>query len=195
MASSLPPYKGSRWQTSDRKTVYDNQWIRVEHHEVIAPTGAEAIYGVVHMHNTAVGIIPIDEYGFTWLVGQLRYPLDSYSWEIPMGGVKGIDPAALLAGAARELAEETGLSAATYTELLRAHTTNCVADELGVVYLAEGLTAGEQSPDPTEQLDVRKLPFSEAWRLVMSGAITDALSVAAILKAAALNPELLKQSY
>ncbi|GAA3951369.1 NUDIX hydrolase [Allohahella marinimesophila] len=191
--------KASRWTRRSQAVVYDNPWIRVEHHEVTAPTGVDTIYGLVHMHNTAVGIIPLDEDNHIWLVGQLRYPLDAWSWEVPMGGVKtaGLEQTAdeqqrrLLDGAARELTEETGLSAERYTELVRLHTSNCVTDEVGVVYLAEGLTHAAPTPDPTEQLTVKRLPFVEAWTMAMNGSMSDALSVAAILKLGILRPHLL----
>ena len=171
----------------------------VEHHEVTAPTGVDTIYGLIHMHNTAVGIIPLDDDKHTWLVGQLRYPLGAWSWEVPMGGVRTIEGAQsaaafeqmLLDGAARELIEETGLSASRYSELVRLHTSNCVTDEVGVIFLAQGLTHSAPTPDPTEQLVVRRVPFREAWLMAMNGSMTDALSVAAILKLSMLQPHLI----
>jgi 8-oxo-dGTP pyrophosphatase MutT (NUDIX family) len=191
--------QAARWIRRSQAVVYDNPWIRVEHHEVTAPTGVDTIYGLIHMHNSAVGIIPIDDEAHTWLVGQLRYPLDAWSWEVPMGGVKLTEQTQtaetfeqmLLDGAARELTEETGLSATRYTELVRLHTSNCVTDELGVVFLAEGLKHAAPTPDPTEQLTVRRVPFREAWNMAMDGSISDALSVAAIFKLGVLRPHLI----
>lgn len=170
------------WQLRDTRLVYDNPWIRVREDQVLNPKGNPGIYGVVSYKNTAVGIIPLDAQGWTWLVGQYRYPLDVYSWEIPMGGgPKGTDP---LAAAQRELAEETGIRAARWSLLLRAHLSNCVSDEEGFVFLAEQLSMGESMPDETERLDLWHLPFGQALEMVLAGEITDSLSVAGILRCA-----------
>ncbi|HRI61585.1 MAG TPA: NUDIX hydrolase, partial [Saprospiraceae bacterium] len=168
------------WQTLTRKTAYDNPWIRVEHREVLNPSGGAGIYGVVHFKNTAVGIVPLDREGFTWLVGQYRYTLERYSWEIPEGGgAVGSDP---LEAAQRELLEETGITARLWTPLLELHTSNSVTDEYGVVYVAQDLELGKSQPEETEELHIRRVPFSEAVDMVMQGAITDALSMIAVLK-------------
>ena len=170
------------WKTLKITPVYDNPWIRLEEHDILNPVGKEGIYGKVHFKNRAMAIIPIDEDGNTWLIGQYRYPLDLYSWEIPMGG--GPIGKDLLDSAKRELKEETGLTAEKWTELMQIHTSNSVTDELAIVYLAEDLSQGETEFEETEILQIKKLPFSEALGLVMSGEITDSISVAAILKAA-----------
>ncbi|OZG71276.1 DNA mismatch repair protein MutT [Hahella sp. CCB-MM4] len=173
------------WQTLSSTEVYDNPWIRVEHREVITPTGNRGIYGLIHMKNRAVGIIPIDEQDHTWLVGQYRYATQSYSWEIPMGGVPADEWAQ--EGARRELREETGLIADELEELLQAHTSNCVTDEQGIVYIARKLTQVGWAPDNTELLSIKRLPVAEAIRMAISGEITDALSLAALLKLAYLR--------
>mgnify|MGYP003656231002 CR=1 FL=1 len=129
-----------------------------------------------------MGIIPIDEDLNTWLIGQYRYPLDEYAWEIPMGG--GPLDEDKLESAKRELKEETGLTAAKWTEIMKIHTSNSVTDEVGFVYLAEGLTQGETEFEETEVLKIRKLPFTEVLEMVMNGAITDGISIAGVLKAA-----------
>lgn len=170
------------WKTLSKKPIYENPWIRVEEHQVITPAGKEGIYGKVHFKNRAMAIIPIDYEGYTWLVGQYRYTLDEYSWEIPMGG--GPNDLDLLESAKRELKEETGLLANKWTELLKIHTSNSVTDEWGLIYLAEDLTQGETEFEETEQLLIKKLPFKEALEMVMSGQITDSISVAGLLKAA-----------
>ncbi|AMQ57225.1 NUDIX domain-containing protein [Algoriphagus sanaruensis] len=170
------------WKTLSKKPIYENPWIRVEEHQVITPAGKEGIYGKVHFKNRAMAIIPIDYEGYTWLVGQYRYTLDEYSWEIPMGG--GPNDLDLLESAKRELKEETGLLANKWTELLKIHTSNSVTDEWGLIYLAEDLTQGETEFEETEQLLIKKLPFQEALEMVMSGQITDSISVAGLLKAA-----------
>lgn len=168
------------WKTLTKKTVYDNPWICVTHREVVNPAGNQGIYGKVHFKNLAIGIVPLDDDLNTWLVGQYRYPLGQYSWEIPEGGGPvGTDP---LESAKRELREETGLIATEWIELMHLHLSNSVSDEASLVYIARGLTAGAAEPEETEELSVRKLPFSKATEMVLSGEITDAISVAAILK-------------
>jgi ADP-ribose pyrophosphatase len=168
------------WQTLQSQQVYNNKWITVTQHDVINPAGNKGIYGVVHFKNVAVGVVPVDAHGNTWLVGQYRYTLEAYSWEIPEGGSpQGEDP---LEAAKRELQEETGLSASHYEELLRMHLSNSVSDELAIVYMATGLSMGEADPEETEQLEVKKLPFEEAYQMVLRGQITDSMSVAALLR-------------
>lgn len=175
-----PDQHPNPWKTLSARNAYDNPWIRVEHREVLNPSGGAGIYGVVHFKNTAVGIVPLDQEGYTWLVGQYRYTLGRYSWEIPEGGgALGSDP---LEAAQRELLEETGLTARRWIPLLEMHTSNSVTDEYGVAYVAQDLEEGEAQPEETEQLQIRRLPFSEAVDMVMQGEITDALSMIAILK-------------
>ena len=151
-------------------------------HEVINPKGGNGIYGKVHFKNKAIGIIPIDDDLNTWLVGQYRYTLDEYSWEIPMGG--GLLENDTLESAKRELKEETGLSATEWIQIMRIHTSNSVTDEEGFIFLARGLTEGETEFDPTEDLAIKKLPFNDALRMVLDGKITDSLSIAGILNVA-----------
>jgi 8-oxo-dGTP pyrophosphatase MutT (NUDIX family) len=172
------------WTTKSIKVVYDNPWISVSHREVITPNQTEGIYGKVHFKNKAIGIIPVDQHGNTWLVGQYRYTIDAYSWEIPMGG--GLIDHDLLEAAKRELQEETGLKAIKWTQLLKIHTSNSVTDEEGYVFLAEMLEEGETSFDPTEKLEIKKLPLKEAIAMVMQVEITDAISIAGLLKVAKL---------
>ncbi|SHO59681.1 NUDIX domain-containing protein [Algoriphagus zhangzhouensis] len=170
------------WKTLRKKSIYQNPWIHLEEHDVLTPAGKEGIYGKLHFKNKAMAIVPVDEEGNTWLVGQYRYALDEYSWEIPMGGGPiGLD---LLESAKRELKEETGLTAAKWTEVLRIHTSNSVTDEEGFVYLAQDLTQGETEFEETEVLQIKKLPFSEVVEMVMRGEITDSISIAGILKVA-----------
>ncbi|TDJ47594.1 MAG: NUDIX hydrolase [Gammaproteobacteria bacterium] len=173
------------WKTLSVKDIYDNPWLQVAEHQVINPAGKPGIYGLVKFKNCAVGIIPIDDHGYTWIVGQYRYALDAYSWEIPMGGVPvGTD---MLAGARRELKEETGLTAANWREILSVHISNSVTDETGFVFVAEGLTPGKPEFEETEKIDIRRLPFDELVEMAMTGEITDGLSVTGILKLARLH--------
>ncbi|GAB3637120.1 NUDIX hydrolase [Hymenobacter arcticus] len=169
------------WQTLSSEPKYQNAWIRVREDQVLNPQGGAGIYGVVSMKNKAIGIVPLDNEGNTWLVGQYRYTLNEYCWEIPMGG--GPVELDVLESAQRELREETGLLAARWTHLARLHTSNSVTDEEGFVFLAEGLTQGDTEPEETEDLRLWKLPLAQAIELVMSDRITDAISVAGLLKA------------
>lgn len=168
------------WQKLGSKTVFDNPWITVFEDRVIHPGGGETDYGVVHFKNVAVAIVPLDEVGNTWLVGQERYTLGAYSWELPMGGAPFDEEP--LAAAKRELKEETGLTAKHWSQIMRLHTSNSITDEEGVVFVARGLEEGEPDFDDDEDLQIRKLPLSDALVMVERGEITDAISVAAILK-------------
>ncbi len=166
------------WTILSEKEIYNNAWIDVTEFQVLNPSGGKGIYGKVHFKNRAVGVIPIDKQGNTWLVGQYRFTLSAYSWEIPEGG-GAMDEDPLLA-AKRELTEETGLIAHEWTKLMNIHLSNSVSDEFGTIYLAQNLEQGKASPEETEQLIVKKLPFSEVAAMVENGDITDSLSVAAV---------------
>lgn len=170
------------WTTLSEEQHYDNPWITVTEYQVLSPKGAPGIYGKVHFKNRALAVIPIDAQGNTWLVGQYRYTLSEYSWEIPMGGGPLEEP--ILAAAQRELREECGLSAGHWQELMKIHTSNSVTDEVGYAFLARELTEGATAWDDTEQLQIRKLPFAEVMQMVRRGEITDCLSIAALYRAA-----------
>jgi 8-oxo-dGTP pyrophosphatase MutT (NUDIX family) len=162
--------------------VYDNPWVTVWHDEVIRPDGGAGIYGVVHFANLAAGVLVLDADDRVLLVGQHRYVLDAYSWEIPEGGVPAGESA--LDGARRELREETGVEAAEWHELARVHLSNSVSDEAAVLFLATGVAIGPADPDGTEQLSVRWVPFAEALAMTLDGRISDAMSVLAIQRVA-----------
>lgn len=172
------------WQTLSIEERYDNPWINITHREVLNPAGGPGIYGLVHFKNVAVGVLPLDKDYNTWIVGQYRYTLEEYSWEIPEGGAPlGEDP---LDAAKRELKEETGIEASKWTQILELNTSNSVTDEYGVAYIAQDLQFGESEPEDTEDLIVKKIPFSELYQMVMDGKVKDALSMVTVLKAKAL---------
>lgn len=176
---TLKTYK-STWKKQSSKEIYDNPWLSLHEDEVINPGGGISHYGKINFKNIAIGIIPIDENNNTWLVGQYRYVPDCYSWEIPMGGGPlTIDP---LDSAKRELKEETGLIASNWSELMRLHTSNSVTDERCIVYVAKGLIEGETDFEESEDLQILKLPIEEAIGYALNGEITDAITVAGLLK-------------
>jgi ADP-ribose pyrophosphatase len=168
------------WQTKSSQKIYENPWISLTEHQVINPSGGSGIYGEVHFKNYAIGIIAIDEQDMIYLVGQYRYPLKQYSWELPEGG--GPLDTEPLVSAKRELLEETGLVAQHWVEVLRMHLSNSVSNELGILYLAKDFEQFEAQPEETEQLVVKKIPFEEAYQMVITGQITDSLTVAGILR-------------
>jgi 8-oxo-dGTP pyrophosphatase MutT (NUDIX family) len=177
-----PSVVAGPWTRRSRRVAYENPWITIWHDEVTRPDGEPGIYGVVHFANLAVGVLALDEIGQVLLVGQHRYALDRYSWEIPEGGVPAGESA--LAGARRELREETGIEASDWVEMARSHLSNSVSDEEAVLYLATGLTHGVATPDGTESLAIRWLPFDEVLAMTLDGRITDALTVMAVQRAA-----------
>lgn len=172
------------WKKLDSTVIYDNPWFTVFEDRVVSPAGGEHDYGHVHFKNKAVAVVPLDGKGNTWLVGQFRFTLGEYSWEVPMGGSDGGEDPALTAR--RELREETGLTAGKLTLLMRLHTSNSITDEEGFVFVAEDLTEGTPEFDETEDLEIRKLPLEEAVAMAKRGEITDAMSVAALLRIASL---------
>ena len=167
------------WKTLSTKTVYENNWIKVNENKIINPSGNNGIYGVVHFKNVAIGIVPLDEENNTYLVGQWRYALNEYSWELPMGGAPTDD---YLLHAQRELEEETGWKAKKWQNIMKLHTSNSICDEVGYVFLAQELEQGEMQWEETEKLEIQKLPFQKAYQMVLNGQITDAISVAGILR-------------
>lgn len=170
------------WTRRSRRVAYENPWLTVWHDEVMRPDGKPGVYGVVHPASLAAGVVVIDADDRLLLVGQHRYALDAYSWEIPEGGVGPGESA--LEGAQRELREETGVEAAEWHELARLHLSNSITDEAAVLFLATVVTHGEARPDGTEQLEVRWVPFPEVLAMTLEGRITDAMSVVAIQRVA-----------
>jgi 8-oxo-dGTP pyrophosphatase MutT (NUDIX family) len=176
------PAPENPWQTLSTQVEFENPWFTVTTHDAVAPDGTRPHYGKISFKNRAVGVIPLDEDQHTWLVGQWRFPLGEYSWELPMGGAPRSE--SLESAAIRELKEETGLTATRLKLILKMHTSNSITDEEGYVFLAEGLTHGATEFDETEQLEIHRLPLREALAMAMDGRITDGISVAGILKLA-----------
>lgn len=173
------------WTTLSTEKIYDNPWILVEEDQVITPGASAGIYGRVSFKNKAVGVIPLDKDGNTWIVGQYRYPLNEYSWEIPEGGCP--EGENVIQAGKRELREETGLVAGNWQQILRLHLSNSVTDEEAFIFLAQDISQMDATPEDTEDLKIKKLPFRDVFKMVMNDEITDAMSVAGILKLAQME--------
>lgn len=167
------------WRTLSARPVYENPWIRVREDQVLRPDGKPGIYGVVEFKNRAVGVLPVEADGSIWLVGQHRYPLNQYSWEIPEGGAPPHETPEQ--SALRELKEETGLTCGKLELIATSHLSNSVCDEIAFVYRASGLTHGPSEPEGCERIEVRRFPWDEAWSMLHRAEITDSMSVIAIL--------------
>ena len=168
------------WQTLGTRAVYANSWLRLREDTVIRPDGQQGIYGVVEM-NPTVGVVALNDISEIALVAQWRYTLGRMSVEIPTGGSESSD-GSVLAAAQRELREETGLSAESWRELGSVDNSNGVTNDVAHMFLATGLEAGADAQDPAEQVVLSWLPFGQAVDRVLTGSITESVSVAAILK-------------
>lgn len=178
---SDPELEKNPWTVLSTQRKYENDWIGLDESKIIHPGGQPGIYGKVHFKNQAIGILPLDEEGYTWLVGQFRFTLNQYSWEIPEGG-GGLSDAPIDI-AKRELKEETGIEASQFTPILQGlYLSNSVTDEIGHSFLARELTFGEACPDESEVLQVKKCTIEEAIDMAIKGSITDILSVATLLR-------------
>lgn len=183
-ASREPAALPNPWTTRSSRLVYENPWIRVREDAVTRPDGTPGIYGVVEFRNLAIGVVPVFPDATTVLVGQHRYTLEEWTWEVPEGG--GDPTRGVLPEAARELREETGLVARSWTPLGQLQSSNSVTDERAVLLLAEDLEQGASQPEATEELVCWRLPLAEAVAMALDGRITDAMSVAALLRADAV---------
>lgn len=169
------------WQVRGSRVIYQNPWLRVREDQVIRADGAPGIYGVVEFQNIAIGVVPVTDNGETFLIGQWRYPLGQYSWEIPEGG--GSFSQTPLASAQRELREEVGVTASEWIDLGGFHLSNSVTDEVGRVFLARELTIGDAEPEGDEVLAVQRVPLTEAYTMAMDGRITDGVSIIGLSRA------------
>ena len=167
------------WKTLSSEVKYKNPWITVREDQVIRPDGNPGIYGVVETR-VATGVLALDDHDALYLVGQYRYPMGCYSWEIIEGGAEpDEDP---LEACKRELQEEAGLIAHHWEALgHEIHLSNCHSSERGYLYVARGLEHVGASPEGTEELQIKKVPWKEVLTMVMRGEITDAISIMAIL--------------
>jgi 8-oxo-dGTP pyrophosphatase MutT (NUDIX family) len=168
------------WRRHTRRVAYANPWIEVLHDEVARPDGGPGIYGVVHFRSRAVGVVAVGDDGRLLLVGQHRYTLDEYSWEIPEGGVA--EGESLLDGARRELREETGFEAAEWRQLCRMSVSNSITDETGALFVATGLRPGPATPDDTEALELRWNTLEDVLRGIDAGEIHDLMTIAAVTR-------------
>lgn len=173
-----PPNDPWTWETGH--LIYENPWISLIHRTGRRPDGAPGIYGIVRFHNRAIAVVPLFADGRMVLVGQFRVPLNRWSWEVPEGGGPLEEPP--LDAARRELAEETGLHAREWREILCSDISNSVTDETGVIFLATGLQQGRAEPEGSEQLSLRCVHFRTALAMVDTGVIRDALSQLALLR-------------
>lgn len=173
--------KNGPWIVHTSEVSFENPWLRVETSHVTHPDGSPGTYGVVRHSNLACGVLPIDEEGQTWLVGQHRFAFDAYSWELPEGGgAKCVDPHV---SALRELAEETGLVAKSHLPLGQWQLSNSVTDEVAYGFLAWNLTEGLANPEPCEALRVRRVPFAELLEMIRTGDVTDAFTHLMVMSA------------
>lgn len=172
---------GDPWVVKSKTRLFGNEWLELERYEVVRPDGGDGTYTVVRPRRLAVGVLPIEPDGGVHLVGQWRFPLGRYSWEMPEGGAEpDEDP---LECAKRELEEETGLTAGRYQRVLEMDLSNSLSDERAVVFLAFDLTPGEPRPEGTEVLRRRRAHFREVLKNVADAHIRDSLTVAAVLRA------------
>ncbi|HYF23957.1 MAG TPA: NUDIX hydrolase [Caulobacteraceae bacterium] len=173
--------KPPEWRAGEGRVRFENPWLKAVEYDAVAPTGANTHYGVIRFQKLAVGVLPVWEDGTVTLVGQRRFPLNDYAWEMPEGGVPfDEDP---LDGAKRELREEVGLEAADWRLVLRMQLSNSTTDERAVCFLATGFTQTATEPDETEALDVVRVPFRDLLTEVVAGRVQDSMTVATTLRA------------
>jgi 8-oxo-dGTP pyrophosphatase MutT (NUDIX family) len=167
------------WQKLSSRKIYQNQWFRLREDKVISPGGENGVYGVIET-SPAIAIVPVTKNLETYLVGQYRYPLDVYTWEVPEGGANHDETN--LDAAKRELKEETGLKANKWTYLNSMYTSNSITNEIGYIFLAEELVEGKSEPEHTEDLSIKIVPFLDAYQMVLNCEIKDSLAIIGIIR-------------
>lgn len=184
------------WKDHGHSVFFESPWMKLTRHEATAPTGVRADYMVMRPQNMSVGVLPLHDDGTVTLVGQQRFALANWSWEMPEGGAPfDEDP---LEGARRELAEEAGLAAAQWRQALKAEMSNSITDERALAWVAWDLTPAPLAPDPTEVIRAARVPFGDLLREIGRGAVRDMFTVATTLRAyhmareGELPPELAK---
>lgn len=173
------------WITNSSRVVYQNTWISVREDQVIRPDGNPGIYGVVEIR-PSVGVLAMNDREEVVLVGQWRYAMNRYSWEIPRGGSHPGETD-MLAVAQRELMEEAGVVASDWEPLGKVDICNGVANDVQSLFFARGLSATNRQLDPEEEIALEWRPFETVLSMAMDGRITEVCSIAAILKVALLR--------
>lgn len=169
------------WRTLHSRTVHTSPWLDMLENAVITPGGNESRYSHVHFKNFGIAILPIAENGDTWIVGQYRYPIGQYTWEIPEGGGPvEKDP---LASAKRELKEEAGIKAERWDLIQKAFMSDSATNEYAYSYMARDLDIGEPEPEEDEELELRRIPFEELFQMVLDGRVQDSLTIMTVLRA------------
>ena len=179
--------KKGDWQQLKRTKIYENPWVTLYEDDVITPAQTKSSYSIIDFKNKAAAAIPIDSEGYTWLVGQYRYSLNKYSWELPMGGSANAED--VLLGAQRELREETGISAKKWTEILRFDMIQSIGKEEAIVYVAQELSFGKLETEDTEELQLMRIHLNDAISMALNGEISDSISLAGLFKLATLKKE------
>ncbi|MFP4172317.1 MAG: NUDIX domain-containing protein [Candidatus Hydrogenedentota bacterium] len=169
------------WTRRESHIIYQNPWLTLREDRVVRPNGREGVYSVVETR-IATGVVTLTPDYQTWLVGQYRYPTESYSWEIVEGGAH--EGEAPLTCIQRELREEAGLLAGRWTSLSGTiYLSNCISSEVGYLFLAEDLVETEPEPDETEILQLCRVPLGKALAMADQGEITDAMSIMGLFMA------------
>ncbi len=164
-----------------RQEIFDGYIIHLVKDTVRLPNGAEA-FREVGLHHGAVCVVPVTEDNEIIMERQFRYPFDEVIWEIPAGKLDK-DEFDHLEAAKRELKEETGYTAETYTDMGFFYPSPAILSENIKMYLATGLKKGQQALDEDEFLDVVKVPFDKVIDMIVKGEITDGKTQAAVMKA------------
>jgi 8-oxo-dGTP pyrophosphatase MutT (NUDIX family) len=168
------------WQRIDRRDIYSDPWIRVRVDRVIRPDNTPGTYSVVELKG-GIGVVAFDAEDRLCLVGQFRYAVNRYSWEIPKGAFPTFDSTEdPLDTAKRELEEETGLTGGDWTKLTVVHTLLGSTNDVVHLFAARSLASGKPHPDATEVLNVRWVTEDRFWEMVGDGEVTDATSIAAV---------------